>query len=176
MRPPWGAVCACPLGGRGAHLYPHVEAVYTAIAQVGAVGGRNALGYPEGLNPSPDGACQAANYANDDADTTATRTATAKSMRRRSVPQCARAVAAVPDRSARCADIVEAEETGSGQWMGCGPRCSHRLRRDGRGCGGGSDQRQRRRGCNTSRRAKSSHGTDNRQLDLPTWPDGRPCA
>ena len=86
------------------------------MAQVAAVGGHNALGYPEGLNPSAHGGRQAAIDADDDADTTGTETATARSMGRRSMRQFAGAVAALPDRSAQWADIMEAEEAGSPTW------------------------------------------------------------
>ena len=48
-----------PLGGPGAGLPPHLEAVYTAMAQVGAVEGRNVLGHSGGFGPSVSGAPRA---------------------------------------------------------------------------------------------------------------------
>ena len=48
-----------PLGGPGADLPPHPEAVYTAIAQVGAVEERGIPGHSGGFSPSVSGAPRA---------------------------------------------------------------------------------------------------------------------
>ena len=54
-----------PLGCPGADLPPHPEAIYTAIAQVGAVGGRDVPGHSGGLSPSVSGALGAPGASGD---------------------------------------------------------------------------------------------------------------
>ena len=50
-----GARCACPWGARGPSCPPHPEAVYTAIAQVGAVGGHTVPVHTGGFSLSISG-------------------------------------------------------------------------------------------------------------------------